>query len=179
MRAQTAKFSTVLWGTFEKKLDGKSLVHLGYSWNRALLDHFSLIFSGAEPLENAHKTTTVVFDKTGTITHGRPTVSFLGLVSQQQQHEIMPLCRLLAVLGAAENGSEHPLAKAIVSFVKATMSLESITARVSNFRAVPGCGLSVNVSQLDEMEVKGEQSKEIKQFYASLHQPMGNAISKY
>ena len=117
----------------------------------------------------------MVFDKTGTITHGRPTVSFFGLISPPQQQE-MPLCRLLAILAAAENGSEHPLAKAIVSFVKASMELETVTARVSNFRTVPGCGLSVTVSQLDEMEAKGEQSKEIKLFYASLHQAQGNAL---
>ena len=65
----------------------------------------NISFLGAEPLETAHKTTTVVFDKTGTITHGRPTVSYLGLLASQN----IPLCRLLGILGAAENGSEHPL----------------------------------------------------------------------
>ena len=68
-----------------------------------------LSFLGAEPLETAHKTTTVVFDKTGTITHGRPSVSYVGLLSGQN----IPICRLLAILGAAEYGSEHPLARAI------------------------------------------------------------------
>ena len=47
----------------------------------------------------------MVFDKTGTITHGRPTVSYLGLLASQN----IPLCRLLGILGAAESGSEHPL----------------------------------------------------------------------
>ena len=51
----------------------------------------------------------MVFDKTGTITHGRPSVSYVGLLSGQN----IPICRLLAILGAAEYGSEHPLARAI------------------------------------------------------------------
>ena len=84
---------------------------------------------GAEPLENAHKTTTVVFDKTGTITHGKPTVSFMAIISPS-----MSLCRLLAVLGASESGSEHPLAKAIVGFVKSALNIPSISGRVTNFR---------------------------------------------
>merc|ERR1719319_1432349 len=72
-----------------------------------------ILIKGAEPLENAHKVTTVVFDKTGTITHGKPTVSYLGIIAHN-----MSFCRLLACLAASESGSEHPLAKAIVGFVK-------------------------------------------------------------
>lgn len=88
-----------------------------------------ILIKGAEPLENAHKTTTVVFDKTGTITHGKPSVSYMSIISPT-----MPLTRLLAVLAAAESGSEHPLAKAIVGFVKAVLALEEVSARVTNFR---------------------------------------------
>ena len=85
-------------------------------------------FVGAEPLENAHKTTTVVFDKTGTITHGKSSVSYLGLVQN------ISLCRLLAILGAAENTSEHPLGRAIVAFVKNALALEEITAKAPKSR---------------------------------------------
>ena len=84
-------------------------------------------------MENAHKTTTVVFDKTGTITHGKPTVSYLGIITHN-----MSFCRLLAVLAASESGSEHPLAKSIVGFVKSALCLDEITAHASNFRPVPG-----------------------------------------
>ena len=131
--------------------------------------------SGAEPLENAHKTTTVVFDKTGTITHGKPTVSYLGIINQN-----MPLCRLLAILGASESGSEHPLAKAIIGFVKSSLAIDEISTRVTNFRAVPGCGLSVTVSHLEEMEAKGEQSNILKTFDQKLLQtpPNGNRIAQ-
>ena len=80
-------------------------------------------------MENAHKTTTVVFDKTGTITHGKPTVSYLGIITHN-----MSFCRLLACLAASESGSEHPLAKAIVGFVKSALCLDAVTAQVSDFR---------------------------------------------
>lgn len=113
-----------------------------------------ILIKGAEPLENAHKVTTVVFDKTGTITHGRPTVANLCLFVDQG---FMALSRILAIVGAAENGSEHPLASAIVNFVKKSLHCE-ISAKVNNFQAVPGCGLKVQVSSVDLMVEKGDSS---------------------
>jgi Cu+-exporting ATPase len=81
----------------------------------------------------------------------------------------MPLPRILAILGAAENGSEHPLANAIVGFVKQSLDIDAITAKVSNFQTVPGCGLSVTISNVDEMELKGAQSSEMTKFYNGLN----------
>ena len=132
---------------------------------------FILSYTGAEPLESAHKTTTVVFDKTGTITHGKPSVSYLGLLSSGNgKNSTIPLSRLLAILAAAENGSEHPLARAIVGFVKSALGIEDITARCNNFKTVPGCGLSVNVSHVEEMEAKGDQNEAMIQFMQSINQ---------
>ena len=108
-------------------------------------------------METAHKTATVVFDKTGTITHGRPTVSYLGLIgNNESDSSASAFSRLLSILGAAESGSEHPLAKAIVGFVKEALHLEEITGRVAQFNTVPGCGLSVLISHIEEMEAKGQ-----------------------
>ena len=93
-------------------------------------------------------------------------MSYLGIISEKPK-----FCRLLAVLAASENGSEHPLAKAIVGFVKSSLCLEEVTATIDKFNAVPGCGLSVTVSHLDQMVAKGEQSDKIKDFKEKFHRP--------
>ncbi|CAL8355400.1 unnamed protein product [Merluccius merluccius] len=74
-----------------------------------------ILIKGGEPLEMAHKVQTVVFDKTGTITYGAPKVVQLKLVVEGNK---MPRSRLLAVVGTAENNSEHPLGAAITKYCK-------------------------------------------------------------
>ncbi len=124
-----------------------------------------ILIKGAEPLENAHKVTTVVFDKTGTITHGKPTVANLLLTANFKS--VIPVGRMLMVVGAAESGSEHPLAQAIVKFTKAALGNEdAIKAKLTNFRTVPGCGLEVKVSSVDESVLAN--SEEMKSFEASV-----------
>ena len=118
-----------------------------------------ILIKGAEPLENAHKVNTVVFDKTGTITHGKPTVAHLILLVKER---VMPLTRLISIIGAAESGSEHPLASAIVKFTTESLELENISgAKLSGFKTVAGCGLEVKVSSIDAMENKGESSVQV------------------
>ena len=115
-----------------------------------------ILIKGAEPLENAHKVNTVVFDKTGTITHGKPTVAHIILLVKES---FMPLTRLISIIGAAESGSEHPLATAIVKFATETLEIENISGtKLSGFKAVAGCGLEVKVASVDSMANEGESS---------------------
>jgi len=97
-------------------------------------EHGVLIKNG-DALENAQQVDTVLLDKTGTITEGKPAVTdVLPLAGQTEQD-------VLALAGAAEKGSEHPLGKAIVRAAEAQgLSLPE----VSGFKAMPGMGVVVD-----------------------------------
>ncbi|KAF9812488.1 hypothetical protein SFRURICE_018976 [Spodoptera frugiperda] len=95
-----------------------------------------LLIKGAEPLENAHKVKTVIFDKTGTITRGSATVAKLSLLTGSAN----TLGSVLACLLTAELNSEHPVASAIVRWCSAALGGHSGLSCVS-FVAAPGCGL--------------------------------------
>lgn len=92
-----------------------------------------LIKSG-DALETTHKVQTIVFDKTGTITEGKPVVTDL-LTYQGMTEE-----GLLTLAAAAEVGSEHPLAQAIIERAKE----KNLVLPESNaFNAIPGHGIEV------------------------------------
>ena len=88
-------------------------------------------------LEIGAKVTTVVFDKTGTITEGRPAVS------DWQNLSGLPDKELLGLLAAAENGSEHYLAKALREFARLFATVDG--QKVANFRVEPGHGIAADV----------------------------------
>jgi Cu+-exporting ATPase len=88
-------------------------------------------------LETGAKVTTVVFDKTGTITEGRP------LVSDWQNLSGLPDKDLLGLLAAAENGSEHYLARALREFARLLVAVDG--QEVANFRVEPGHGIAADV----------------------------------
>lgn len=92
-----------------------------------------LIKSG-ESLETAHKLKTIVFDKTGTITEGKPKVTDIVTASYVDAKE------LLTIAASAEKGSEHPLGEAIV---KGAEELNLTLKKVDNFKAIPGHGIEV------------------------------------
>lgn len=92
-----------------------------------------------ESLETAIHLTAIVFDKTGTITEGKPEVTDFINISRFDDNQVISLC------ASAEISSEHFLARAIVNFAK--NKLEFKPKKVSQFAAVPGRGLSAKVSR--------------------------------
>jgi Cu+-exporting ATPase len=95
-----------------------------------------ILIKSGEALENACKVNTIVLDKTGTITEGRPVLTdILPAAGMEADY-------LLNITAAAEKGSEHPIGKAVVQAAKeGKLHLPS----VSNFRAIPGRGLQCTV----------------------------------
>jgi P-type Cu+ transporter len=94
-----------------------------------------LIKSG-ESLETAHKIKTIVFDKTGTITEGKPIVTDILTTGYIEENE------LLKIAASAEKGSEHPLGEAIV---KGAEERNISLSKVDNFKAIPGHGIEVTI----------------------------------
>ncbi|MDD3253888.1 MAG: heavy metal translocating P-type ATPase [Lachnospiraceae bacterium] len=91
-----------------------------------------ILVKSAEALELAHNIDTVVMDKTGTITQGKPVVTNMLCKDGIQQKE------LLQIAASLENLSEHPLADAIVTEADKN---ELVFLPVSDFRQIPGQGI--------------------------------------
>lgn len=72
-----------------------------------------ILIKGGDSLESAHKISTVAFDKTGTITEGRPRVTGVKILSQSLDED-----QLMSFAASIESNSEHPLADAIVDYSK-------------------------------------------------------------
>ncbi|MEV1286156.1 heavy metal translocating P-type ATPase [Micromonospora sp. NPDC049679] len=96
-----------------------------------------ILISGGEALEQARRITTVVLDKTGTITRGRPSVTHVKAVAGTDADEF------LAYAAAAETGSEHPLGEAIVAQAR---DRRLVLPAVQSFEAVPGHGVEARVA---------------------------------
>ena len=91
-----------------------------------------ILIKSGEALETAYKIKTVVFDKTGTITKGKPILTNLIAYGKYNENE------LLKIAASVENDSEHPLAEAIVNKAKE----KNIEIKpYEKFRAMPGYGI--------------------------------------
>ncbi|MCG8637306.1 MAG: heavy metal translocating P-type ATPase [Desulfobacterales bacterium] len=99
-----------------------------------------VLIKGGEPLETASQLNTVVFDKTGTITKGKPVVTDILAFNGFSKNEI------LAAAASAEKGSEHSLGAAVVAEGK-TRGLEFFPAR--EFKALPGRGVVADINGRD------------------------------
>ncbi|AFZ01555.1 heavy metal translocating P-type ATPase [Calothrix sp. PCC 6303] len=95
-----------------------------------------ILIKGADSLELAHKIQTIVLDKTGTITQGKPTVTDLVTVNGTANGNEIKLLQLAA---SVERNSEHPLAEAVVKYAQ-TQNVETRYI-ASDFEAVTGSGV--------------------------------------
>ncbi|WFR55823.1 heavy metal translocating P-type ATPase [Anaerocolumna sp. AGMB13025] len=98
-------------------------------------EHGVLIKSGVA-LETTHKIQTIVFDKTGTITEGKPKVTDI-ITNDISQDELLQLA------ASAEKGSEHPLGEAIV---KGAEERDLSFIKPDSFKAIPGHGIEVMIN---------------------------------
>ncbi|MGL5427428.1 MAG: copper-translocating P-type ATPase, partial [Cetobacterium sp.] len=97
---------------------------------------YGVLIKSGEALESAHKINTVIFDKTGTITEGKPKVTDILVENIISENE------LLVLAASAEKGSEHPLGEAIV---KAAEDKMITLKKVESFVAIPGHGIKVKI----------------------------------
>lgn len=122
-----------------------------------------ILIKNAESLEKLHKINTLVVDKTGTITKGKPEVSDIVVAEKSTLKDDK---EVLALLAALEKSSEHPLAIAIVE-AAAARSLQ--LAKVEEFEAIEGMGLSGviggkkyyagNVTLMNKLEVDFDEEQ--------------------
>lgn len=90
-----------------------------------------ILFKGGEHIERTHQVNTVVLDKTGTITNGKPVVTDFDGDD-----------KVLQLLASAEKGSEHPLAESIVNYAKKN---HIPFLEVAHFEAIPGHGIKATI----------------------------------
>ena len=103
-----------------------------------------ILFKSAEALENLRSVGTVVLDKTGTVTRGKPAVTDIVVATRADDSPAMSKKALLKLAAALERSSEHPLAEAIM----AECETRGIVARmVEDFAAVPGRGVTAREGQ--------------------------------
>lgn len=96
---------------------------------------YGVLIKGGEALEITHQIDTIIFDKTGTITEGKPVVADIITTTISEEE-------LLSIAASSEKGSEHPLGEAIV---KGAEERNIKLKEISNFKAIPGHGIQVEI----------------------------------
>ena len=97
---------------------------------------YGVLIRNGEALERSHQISTVVLDKTGTLTHGEPAVTDIVAAPSSSEEEILRLA------ASAEHSSEHPLGEAVV---KAASQKGLELSPPSDFNAIPGRGVEALV----------------------------------
>ena len=116
-----------------------------------------ILVKNGEALEKAYKVTSIVLDKTGTITEGKPIVTDIKTFNFDAQ-------KLLNLLGTVENRSEHPLAEAITNYTK---SNNFELGNINSFESIPGFGISAIV---DENKILLGNKKMMEKYSVDLRQ---------
>ena len=99
-----------------------------------------ILIKGGEPLESASSINTIVFDKTGTITKGKPEVTDVEDLGELDEEEV------LMISASLEKQSEHPLAEAIYSYAQE----EGVALKeVDKFSAIPGHGVKGMIGKVE------------------------------
>ena len=121
---------------------------------------FGLLFKNAESLENLHKVDTILLDKTGTITEGKPQVT--DIKTEIDENEF------IKIISSIENNSEHPLSNAINEFAK---EKNIGTEKIEEFESISGKGIKAkyknkiyfggNISLIKDKMVLKVNAKEI------------------
>lgn len=93
-----------------------------------------ILFKGGEHLEQTHKIDTIILDKTGTVTKGKPELTDILVEGNETE--------FLRLVGAAEKNSEHPLAEAIVAGI---LGRNIELPATESFEAIPGYGIKAVV----------------------------------
>jgi len=114
-----------------------------------------LLIKGIEALENAHKTNTLVVDKTGTLTSGKPRVSHIEMLDCEVKE-------ILGIAAALEEESTHPLATAIHT---SWSNLSSSRPEISEIKTMPGLGMigtyNGSIAAIGNVELMEEVGVEI------------------
>ncbi len=97
---------------------------------------FGIILKGGEALEKAYRVDTFVFDKTGTITIGKPAITDIVMLTEKISEK-----EALILAASAERGSEHPLARAIIEKGSGIQQL----MEPKEFKAIPGLGITAEI----------------------------------
>lgn len=99
---------------------------------------YGVLFKGGEHLEQTHKLNSIMLDKTGTVTNGKPVLTDVVVVNGWSEQDFLQL------VASAEKSSEHPLAEAIV---KGAEEKGVVVIEVQSFRAIPGYGIEAKVQE--------------------------------
>ena len=127
-----------------------------------------LLVKSSEALENAHKVKTIVFDKTGTITKGKLTISKIFNYSDLKDKEI------LKVIASIEKKSEHPIARAIVNEAE-EKNVELL--EISDFKAIPGFGVYAKINN-DEIYIGNKKLMDDNNIKANVENDLDSLITQ-